>query len=174
VPPPVDSPRGLLWRWLGWTVPVENPAGAVYGLIAVGSLMAAESGLRETYLDTLLSAVIAACLYWLLHAYASVLGRRLATGDPLTPSALLRALGHDWALLRGAAVPIAALLVEWAAGASQQTAVTVALWSVVAGLVVFELLAALRIRSTWRELALEVCVGLALGLAIIALRIALH
>jgi hypothetical protein len=44
----------------------ENPAGVVYGVIAIGALMAAESGRHETYPDTVGSAIIAACLYWLL------------------------------------------------------------------------------------------------------------
>jgi hypothetical protein len=40
----------------------------VYGVILVGALLAAESGVHETYLDTVLSAVIATAIYWLAHA----------------------------------------------------------------------------------------------------------
>jgi hypothetical protein len=146
----------------------------VYGVIVIGALLAAESGRKETYLETFASALIAACLYWFAHAYATVLGRRLSTQEPLTPSSLLRGLVHDWALLKGAAIPLLALVVAWVTGASQQTAVDAALWSVVASLVLFELMAGILARATRAELALEVGVGVALGLGILVLQIVLH
>ncbi|HYM54121.1 MAG TPA: hypothetical protein VES97_02075 [Solirubrobacteraceae bacterium] len=160
-------------------MPRENPSGVIYGMIVIGALLAAESGRHETYLDTVGSALIAAGLYWLAHAYASVLGRRLAAHERLTAGALRRALAHDWALIRGAAIPVLVLLVAWAGGAGQDTAVTVAVWSSVVGLVAFELLAGIRSRAGRSsigpgELALEVGVGMTMGLAILALRIVLH
>jgi len=177
-PPQRASPPGSSGGWgrrVGeWIVPGENPSGAVYGVIAIGALLAAESGRHETYPETLGSALIAACLYWLAHAYATVLGRRLSTQEPLTPGGLWRALVHDWALVRGAAIPLLALLVGWATGAAQQAAVSAALWSVVASLVAFELIAGIRSRARPGELAIEVGVGLAMGLGILALRIVLH
>jgi TM2 domain-containing membrane protein YozV len=161
-------------RALARLVPEENPSGAIYGAIAIGALLAAESGRHETYLDTIGSAVIATALYWLAHAYASVLGERLATHERLSASALAQALGHDQAIVRGAAVPLLALLISWLAGAAQQTAVNVALWSTVTSLVAFELLAGIRSRAAPPELALEVGVGIAMGVAILALKIVLH
>jgi hypothetical protein len=146
----------------------------VYGVIVIGSLLAAESGRHESYLDTVVSAVIAAALYWLAHAYASVLGRRLANDERLSAGALARALAHDWALIRGAAVPLLALLLAGAAGASQEAAVTAGLWSAVASLVVFELVAGIRSRATRGELVIELAVGATMGLAILALKIVLH
>ena len=143
-------------------------------MIVIGALLAAESGRHETYAETLGSALIAACLYWLAHAYATVLGGRLSTGEPLTAGGLWQGLLHDWALIRGAAIPLVVILVAWAAGADQQTAVNVALWSVVASLILFELLAGIRSRSSPRELALEVGVGMAMGVGVLALRIVLH
>jgi hypothetical protein len=146
----------------------------IYGLIVMGALLAAESGRKETYAETFASALIVACLYWLAHAYATVLGRRLSTQEPLTAGALLQGLVHDWALMKGAAIPLLALVVVWAAGASQQTAVDVALWSVVASLVMFELLAGILSHASRAELALEVGVGVALGLGVLVLQIVLH
>ena len=155
-------------------LPLENPSGAVYGAITIGALLAAESARRETYLETFASALIAACLYWLAHAYATVLGRRLATQQPLTVGALGSALLHDLALMRGAAIPLLALLVAWATGAAQQTAVDAALYSVVASLVVFEVLAGKLSGASRSELAIEVGVGLTMGLGVLALKIVLH
>jgi len=146
----------------------------VYGLIVVGALLAAESGRHESYLDTVASALIAVALYWLAHAYASVLGCRLAQQQRLTANALMRALGRESAILRGAAVPLLALVIAWVTGAAQQTAVTAALWSTIASLIALELIAGIRSRATPGELMLEVGVGAAMGLAILALKIVLH
>lgn len=157
-----------------WIVPAENPAGVVYGIIVIAALLAAESGRHESYLDTLASAAIATALYWFAHAYSDVLGHRLARHERLTAGTLARALGHDWAIVRGAAVPLAALVIAWVAGAAQQTAVTAALWSAVVSLIAFELIAGARSRASPRELALEGCAGAAMGIAILALKIVLH
>jgi len=87
-----------------------NPGGVVYGILAIGALLAAESGEHESYLDTLASAAIAAALYWVAHAYAELLGQRLAERERLCASALARALAHDWAIMRGAALPLLAIV----------------------------------------------------------------
>ena len=166
--------RALLARVADRIVPAENPSGVVYGIIVIGALLAAESGRHETYLDTVASAAIAAALYWFAHAYAEVLGRRLTRHEHLSARALARALARDWAIVEGSALPLAALLIGWIAGAAQQTAVTAALWSAVVSLVAFELIAGIRSRASARELALEGCAGAAMGIAILALKIVLH
>jgi hypothetical protein len=87
--------------------------------------------------------------------------------------ALLRALISEWAIVRGAAIPLAALLLAWAAGASQASAVAIALWSDVATLIVFELLAGIQARARARELLVEAGVGVTLGVGIILLKVLL-
>ena len=157
-----------------WIVPAQNASGTVYGMVVIGALLAAESGSHDTYLETESSALLAAGIYWLAHAYATVLGRRLTEHEPLTGGALWRGLLHDGSLVRGAAIPLGVIAIAWAAGASQETAVTAALWSVVGSLVVFELVAGLRARLTGGELLIEAAVGLLLGLGILLLQILLH
>ena len=152
----------------------ENPSGVVYGTIVIGALLAAESGRHESYLDTVVSTVIAAALYWLAHAYADVLGRRLDAHERLSAGALGRALVRDWAILRGAALPLLALAIAWASGAALHTGVTAALWSAIASLVAFELIAGVRSHASARVLALEACVGTTMGVAILALKIVLR
>ncbi len=159
---------------LAWLLPGSNPAGAIYGMIAIGALLAAESGLRDTYLETIGSALLALALYWLAHAYADLLGQRLQTRGRLTPQALAKNLLHDWAIMRGGLVPLVVLLTCWAAGASQETAVTMDLWVTAASLLTYELLAGLRARARPAELLLEGCVGATMGLGILALRVILH
>jgi hypothetical protein len=117
---------------------------------------------------------LALLLYWLAHAYSEVLGERLATPRRLTVQALGRSLLREWAIVRGATVPLLALLVAWAAGASQTTGVTVGVWAAAVSLLAFELLAGVRAKSSPVELLLEGCVGATMGLAIVALRAILH
>jgi hypothetical protein len=140
----------------------------------MGALLAAESGRKETYAETFASAVVAACLYWLAHSYASVLGRRMTAREPLTARGLALGLLHDWALVRGASIPLLALLLAWLTGASQQTAVDVALYAVVASLIGFELIAGVLTRATRAELLVEVGAGVTMGLGVLALQILLH
>jgi hypothetical protein len=169
-----STSRDWIGRLIEWIVPADNPAGAVYGMIVIGALLAAESGRHEGYPDAVGSTLIALGLYWFAHAYAEVLGRRLADHERLTAAALGRALAHDWTIVRGAAIPLLALLLAWALGAARETAVNAALWSTVASLIAFELLAGVRSRATRGELALEGCVGILMGLAILALKVLLH
>jgi hypothetical protein len=166
--------RALLARAARRIVPDENPSGVVYGVIVIAALLAAESGRHESYLDTLASAAIAAALYWLAHAYAELLGRRLSRRQRLTAAALAGALRHDWTIVRGAALPLLALVIAWAAGAAQHTGVAAALWSAIASLLAFELIAGARSRASARELALDACVGIAMGVAVLAVKALLH
>lgn len=164
----------MLHRLIDRVLPEENPAGIVFGTIAIGAVLAAESGLHESFLAAFGSALVTTCLYWLAHTYSDLLGRRLTTQEHLTTGSLLRAFAHDWAIVRGAALPLLAIASAWVAGASQETAVTAAVWTCVGSLIALELLAGIRAKSTPAELALEGCVGTAMGLGILALRAILH
>lgn len=166
--------RRLAIGTLDRLLPGANPAGTVYGTITVGALLAAESSLRDTYPETISAVVVALLVYWLAHSYAELLGGRLTAHERLTLSGLGRALGRDWAIVRGAGAPLLALLVAWAVGASQETGLTVALWTCVASLLAFELLAGLRARAQPAELALELCIGAVMGFGVILLRVILH
>ncbi len=146
----------------------------MYGVIAVGALLAAESSSHDSYADAVGSAIIAALVYWLARSYATLLGRRLTTDDQLTVGTLMQALAHERTVLRGALVPLSALLLAWLSGADQETGINVALASTIVTIIAFELAAGIRSRSTRREIALELGVGVVLGLAIIALKTLLH
>jgi hypothetical protein len=160
----------LLHHLADWIVPERNPGGVIYGIIAIGALLAAESGAHDNYLETVVSALIAALLYTLAYGYSGLLGRRLVSRERLTTRALWRALGDEWSIVRGAAVPIAVIVVCWAAGVEGSDAINAALWSAVVCVVGFELVAGIRSHASPAELALEVGVGAALGLSILALK----
>jgi hypothetical protein len=146
----------------------------VYGTITIGTLLAAESGLHDSYADTVASLVIAVVLYWFAHSYADVLGLRLSRKRLISWDELWDTFAQDWSIVRGASVPLLTLLVAWAAGASRETAMTAGIWTAVAALIGFELAAGMRSRAKPVEIALEVLVGATMGLALLALRALLH
>jgi hypothetical protein len=151
-----------------------NPAGLVYGTIAVGALLAAESARQETYTRTIIAVAIALVLYWLSYSYAEFTGRRIEEQQAVTVAGLLDASARELSVLLGAAMPFLALVVCWAAGASLETAVTIAIWTSAAMVVAIEVLIGVRAELTGRQLALQSAFGAFLGLMIIALRIVLH
>jgi hypothetical protein len=154
--------------------PRDGEVGAIYGLILVGSLMAAESYKRESHLDVLLSAAITMIVYWLAHAYSLALGRRIERSEALSLRSLSHSLRDSTSVLQGATVPLLALLIAWAAGVSSQTAIDIALWSTVGTLVGLELIAGIRAKQRPLELLLSCCIGAGLGAAVLALKALLH
>jgi hypothetical protein len=167
------SRKGLL-RALGtsadWLAPAENPSRVVLGVIVTGALLAAESGLHDNYLETFASGALAALLYWLAHAYADVLGRRLRSSRRLTARELGESLLHEGAVIRGAAIPLLALLIAAILGADRETGVSIAIWTAAGSIVVLELIAGLRSHATRGEILLEAAVGITMGLGVIALK----
>ena len=151
-----------------------DPGGVVYGAIVIGALLAAESGSHDSYAGLIEAGLVATWVYWAAHSYAALVRTRLATGEPLTLRALVRALAHDVAIVRGAAIPMLAVLIAWGAGASSETAVTLSLWCSVGTIAGFELAAGIRAGAKRGELALDLVVGVALGMAIITLKLLLH
>lgn len=162
--------RALAHRAGGVIVPARNPGGVVYGIIAIGALLAAESDAHATFPETVASAFVAALLYMLAYGYAGVLGRRLASRERLTTASLLTALGDEWSIVRGACIPLAVVLVGWAVGATQHASVTAAVWAAVASVILFELIAGLRSHATPAELTFEVGMGIILGVGILVLK----
>jgi hypothetical protein len=147
-----------------------NPAGAVFGLITVGALLAAESRLAETYIELVGSVVLTMVLYWFAHSYSEVLGLRLVTRERADWGRIRWVFAHEWSIVKGAGLPLVALCVAWALGASQETGATIGVWTAAVSLLVFEIAAGVRANAGRLELALDALVGAAMGIAILALR----
>jgi hypothetical protein len=106
-------------RLLKWVDPEDNPRNTIYGTLAAGLVIAAENPATETYRRVALATVVAVATYWLAHGYAHWVGERFRDDADGGRSAtgLVAALSHEWPLAEGAAVPLSALLISWAAGA---------------------------------------------------------
>jgi len=159
---------------LRWIEPEDNPSGVVYGTLAVGAVLAAESTRRETFADTVIATLLVLTLYWVAHTYATVVGRRLTTRQSLSARGLWEALVHEAAILKGAALPIAVLGALWGAGVSLDTAVVAALWTSALALTLFEIVATVRSHGTGAQRALQILLGMALGGGILLVRAVLH
>jgi hypothetical protein len=127
-----SAPRRFAGSFADLLMPSEDASRAIYGLILIGALLAAESG------------------------------------------SVMRGMISDLALIRGAAIPLVALALAALLGATEETAVTIAVWSAVVSLALLELLAGLRAGASRGELALETGIGLAMGLGILSLKAVLH
>ncbi|HEY5252168.1 MAG TPA: hypothetical protein VIJ09_10915 [Acidimicrobiales bacterium] len=176
--PPDRDPRlrrrGVFSTIVWWIDPEENPSGLVYGTVAVGAVLAAESTRRDTFPDTIGATVLILCLYWMAHTYAAVTGDRLKSRESLSAPGLWRSFLHEATIVKGAALPIAVLLVLWATPVTLNTAVTAALWTSAVLLVLIESVAAFRSHLSRTETAVQVFMGSLLGAGVLLVRVLLH
>jgi membrane protein YqaA with SNARE-associated domain len=151
-----------------------NVARLVYGTVVVGGLLAAEAPESETYAETLASVVIALLVYWMAHTYAEVTARRIEEGDRLTTTALASAMRNEVWILFGAAVPVLPLVIWWIAGGPLTNAVSAAVYTAAGMIVVYEVVAGRRAELSGKEMVVQIAIGAALGLLVIALKLVLH
>jgi hypothetical protein len=163
----------VVWA-LGWVEPHQNPSGVVYGTLLIGAVLATESFRREELGRTLIATALTLLVYWMTHAYAEALGDRLERHVPLTVGGFRRWLVKDWSIVRGGVIPIIALLIAEAFGASLYTGVYIAVWVSAVMVVLLELVSGLRAELEGKELAMQVAAGALMGGTIIALRALLH
>lgn len=153
---------------------VNNAGSAIYGIIAVGALLAAESARRETFAKNIVAVVITLLLYWLAHSYADLAAERLRTGAQLTVGRLVRTMLDELPLLAGATIPLATLLICWAAGTRLSVAVIAALWTSAAIVVLIELTAGVRGHLAAKQFIAQALIGALLGSLVIFLKVVLH
>lgn len=152
----------------------SNLAATIYGVIAVGALLAGESTQLETYGQTAAAVLITLIVYWLAHAYADFTAERLREGERIKLAGLVHMLKQQLPILLGATGPLIALLLAWAVGAGLGSAVSAAIWTAAGMIVLIELVAGVRADLSGRELLLQTVTGALLGLLIIMLKLVLH
>lgn len=163
-------------RFAAWLLDVTtaNAAGAVYGAIMVGVLLATEDANREGYAATVEAATVVMLLYLLTNLYADTLAARLQRRERLTPTLLWRSCLHELPIVEGGLIPFLVLLLTWAAGRTVATGVTAALWATAGTIVILEVAAGVRSERGVRDLCLQTAAGVVIGLALIGLKLVLH
>ena len=157
---------------MSWTA--ENVEGAVYGAVVIGVLFAAEDAAGVGYVETVEAAVLVLVLYWLTGFYAHELAVRVQRREPVNLRLIWRSCLHELSIIEGGLIPVLALLVAWASGASVRVGVSAAVWTTAATIIALEVAAGCRARPGFKPLLLQASVGVAMGSAIVVLKLMLH
>jgi hypothetical protein len=152
----------------------EHPGQIVYGALVIGALLDAESARSETYADTVGGVVVAMLLLWLAHAYSVSTAHRLTKRERLSPTIVGNALADEAWILVGGLPSLITVLIAWWAGGRLGNAVTAAVWTSVAAIVLIELLAAISAKLPAQAFVIQLAFGGLLGLGIIVLKAVLH
>lgn len=152
---------------------VERIAAAVYGLIVAASVMVA--GAAHLSVGGMTAAVIVTVVvYWLAESYARYLAERVVhPGHEAVVEAVHHALAH-WRMVTATFLPLAVLLLASLMGADESGAVLAALVLTALLLAVLGWVAAARARMTHPRRVATAAVAGAVGLVMIALKLALH
>jgi hypothetical protein len=159
-------------RWIVHSA-AANAGGAVYGTLLVGIMFAAEEARHAGYPATIEAATVVLVVYWLTSFYAHTLGVRLQRREPLDWRLICRGCLYELPILEGAVVPLLVLIVAWTAGLPIGDGVAVAVWAAVATVVVLEVLAGWRSRRRPLDFVMQAVAGVAMGLALIAVKLLL-
>ena len=171
-PPPPTPHRwlGLLERFLGLGDPDSHPGGLIYGLIVLGSVLAAESVHSSGGLRDITAALTVLFVYWLAHTYADLMGRRYQHATPLSWREVRQVAGREWAIMRGATIPVAAMLIAVVAGLSSWRVDEVGMITDVGMLTLFAVVGGLRANLSRPALFLQVVLALSFGVFIALVR----
>ncbi len=151
-----------------------NPGGLVYGVLAVATVIAAESTRKETFGKLLLASSITMALYWAAHAYSHHWASRIQRAHEWTLSEIRNSLRYEASVLLGAVFPLIVLTGAWIAGTRTETGATLVLWSAGIELLVLEVIPGIRHRLRLRELVIQSALGISMGVGILGLRFVLH
>ena len=155
--------------------PTRNPAGAVYGTVIAGSVIAAESAGGVDLLRLSTAVVVTLVVYWAAHVYAELVGLRVASPRRLTRAQVTGLLREESTIVTASFGPLAVILLSAVLlGAADQTAVLIGMCSIVVLLVGWALLAGRHSRMHGRELALYTGLSTVVGCAVVLLKVALH
>jgi hypothetical protein len=145
----------------------------VYGLVIVGAAFAISRPEAQTARSVFADAVVAVLVYSMTHGYVHVIELRVDLERRLTGSEMWTIVSNELVMLGAITVPVGVMLVSTAFGATLETAVTIAMWVVVAQLGVTTWLATYGIGS-WRGRVLYSSIATGLGVALILLKVVTH
>jgi hypothetical protein len=148
-------------------------ASEIYGLIVASSVLAAGAK-DDNILHVAVSVLVTLVVYWLAETYAHLMAAQHVYGRPIGWSRARHDLRISWPLVSASFIPLIAVVVAALVGASVSTAQTVGL--ICATLLLFSAgwVAGRRRGLTGPRLLLAAVIAAGFGLALIALKTALH
>jgi hypothetical protein len=144
-------------------------AAGIYGAIITAAILAAAGGHLPTG-ALVVSVVVTLLVYWLAEEYAELLGEQ-ATGGILPSRAYVRqALAATWPMVSASYLPLLALVLARAVGASSYVAANVGLVATILLLITHAWIAGRAAKLHGWQLFFAVSVAAALGLTMVALK----
>jgi hypothetical protein len=149
--------------------PKRRRAAGIYGAIITAAILAAAGGHLPTR-ALVVSVVVTLLVYWLAEEYAELLGEQ-ATGGILPSRAYVRqALAATWPMVSASYLPLLALVLARAVGASSYVAANVGLVATILLLITHAWIAGRAAKLHGWQLFFAVSVAAALGLTMVALK----
>ncbi|GAB2749413.1 hypothetical protein GCM10027072_52760 [Streptomyces bullii] len=154
---------------------VRTPyTGAVYGSLVAASVVAGASAAGPyARLELVLLLLCTGVVFWAAHAYATLVGD-LLPHRPLTWSGVGRVCAHEWPIVQAAVAPAAAVAISPVLGLGVEGAAWLALGVAVVQQVAWATAAVLRAGASRRAVVSAAAVNLALGLVIVAAKVAVQ
>jgi hypothetical protein len=150
----------------------ERLAGFLYGtIVALAVLVASARAFAHEPGHIAVVVVVTSLVFWLAHVYAQALGGSVTRERRLTLAELRSVARHEAAVVEAALVPVAALVLGAIGVLSASAAVWLALAAGLAVLAAEGFLFARLERLGWLATLAIVSVNLALGVALIGLKL---
>ncbi|WP_395656199.1 hypothetical protein [Nocardioides sp.] len=161
--PRVRDPLGL----------IAGGEGAITGTVVCAAAIAYSAGHVSSTRELCVAILGTVFVYWVAHLHAVTLGSAM-TRRHHPVAAFQHALAETWPIAGASVVPLAVLLLAELFGAELRTAAWVAMTASVALLTAYSFVAGVRGGlDTWGRVASGLA-GLAVGLLVVALKVALH
>ncbi|MDV6291093.1 hypothetical protein R2F25_37095 [Streptomyces sp. UP1A-1] len=146
--------------------------GGVYGSMLAASVVIGAGTLGSfPRAELVLLLLLTSLVFWIAHVHAELFGARLARRTP-DRRVILRVCREEWPIVKAAVPPAAAIAVSPVLGLDVQGTLWLALSVAVTGQVGWSVAAAHRAGAPWRLMAITATVNVLLGLAIVAVKIA--
>jgi hypothetical protein len=152
-----------------------NLARAIYGNVLATSLVVAFSE-DDAYspAEIAVSVFVTGLVFWLAHAYSSLVAERYAVGRRLTRSDVGAEFYAEWPVLQAFFPPIVVLLLGAIGLLSNDTAITLAIAAGLVSMVLWGLAIGRRDRMSPLALAGMVLFNVLFGAAIVLLKVFVH
>jgi hypothetical protein len=149
-------------------------SAAVYGSILVAALVGATFEAHVSARTMTLSLLGSVVIFWIAHAWSEVLGERVEEGRMFDRARIATITVEEWPLVEAGILPAALLAFAWAGIYSRDVGAVLAMSVAILQLVGWGMLAGHRTQPTWRRALVVGVVDGLLGIAIVAIEIAVH
>lgn len=169
-------------QYIACVHPVETPlehrahhlAGAIYGTILATTVVAAAGDHPESLGRTTVLVLGTSLVFWLAHVYAVELAARMVARRPLRRSEVVGVARAEWPMLQSSWPIVLTLLLGVLGVLDPERAVDVALAVGVGALFTYGVLIGRQEGARWWRVLLNGLTAGAFGLAVLALKLAVH